>query len=128
MGGPFPDVIVPVKAVIEFSEDKCPVLTRQAAILERAELLLEIVLECTWAFSATIIPSKYKKETIRSQAILPWKCSSVRGKCAHSNKCSVSHKTQQVLSYQNDLAVSVQAGTDFNGVFELIICMHIQSV
>lgn len=50
MGGPFPDVFSSQglgKAVIEFNEDKCPVLTRQAAILERAELVLEKVLECT---------------------------------------------------------------------------------
>ena len=33
------------KAVMEFSEDKCPVLTWQAAVLERAELVLDIVLE-----------------------------------------------------------------------------------
>lgn len=116
------------KAVVEFNEDNCPVLTRQAAILERAELVLERVLECTWAFSAMITPRKYKKKTIRSQGMLPWECSSVRGICAHSNKCSVSHKTQQVPTYQNDLAASVQAGTDFNGVFQLISCMQIQSV
>lgn len=50
------------KAVVEFNEDNCPVLTRQAAILERAELVLERVLECTWAFSAMITPRKYKKK------------------------------------------------------------------
>lgn len=35
------------KTVIEFNGDKCPVLTRQAAVLERAELELDMVLERT---------------------------------------------------------------------------------
>lgn len=32
---------------------------------------------------------------------------------------AVCLKKQQVLSYQNDLAVSLQAGTDFSGVFSV---------
>lgn len=95
------------KGLIEINGDRYLVLTRQAAVLERTERVLNIVLVLKWAFSAMLALKKYK-ETVRIQWMLPWQHSSVGGKhCAHSNKCSMSLKTQQVLSYQNNFTVGV---------------------
>lgn len=53
------------KALIEINADKCLVLTRRAAVLQRTERVLNIVLVLKWASSAMLALKKYEKETVR---------------------------------------------------------------